>query len=314
MTRQSFYPFKSERSKSEYEAYYLERAKAWPVPAETMFLDTPSGTTLVRASGRATDPPLVLLPGARASSLMWIDSIEALSAHHRTYALDISGDAGLSVSRRETLKPEDLARWLDEVFAVLVPEGRLSLMGLSLGGLIAGQYALRRPDRLRSVVLLAPGGLVLPLAFTFFVRMTLLTLPVPGRSKGPLSRVLYWLCPDAAAGDDACRARLEQAITDVRMAWRHMALSAPDWPSALDDKTWQNFPVPCLFVVGEYEKIYSAQAAVRRLNRVAPQVKTEIISGAGHGLTLTQPDLVARKVLEFLGELEAVPEPVLQEG
>jgi pimeloyl-ACP methyl ester carboxylesterase len=41
---------------------------------------------------------------------------------------------------------------------------------------------------------------------------------------------------------------------------------------------------------------------VRRLKRVAPQVKAEIIPGCGHDLTMVQADLVARKVLAFLGE------------
>jgi pimeloyl-ACP methyl ester carboxylesterase len=313
MTRQSFYPFKSERSKSEYQAYYEERAKAWPVACETMFLDTPSGTTLVRASGRVTDPPLVLLHGARATSLMWSYSIAALSARHRVYVLDILGDAGLSVSRRATLKADDIARWLDEVFAVLVPEGPLSLMGISYGGLLAGQYAVRFPGRLRNVVLAAPGGFVLPLSFAFFVRIALLCMPVPGLGGGPFRRTLHWLFRDAERGDDACRARLEETITDLQMAWRHFALPAPDWPTTLGDKGWQDFGVPCLFLVGENEKIYSAKAAVARLHRVAPQVKTDIIPGAGHDLILVQPALVARKVLEFLGKREGVPEPVVQE-
>ena len=314
MTRQSFYPFKSEQSKSEYTAYYEERAKAWPVTCETMFLDTPSGTTLVRASGRATDPPLVLLPGARATSLMWSDSIAALSAHYRVYVLDILGDAGLSVSRREALKPDDLAGWLDEVCAVLVPEGPLSLMGISYGGLLAGQYAVRFPSRLGNVVLVAPGGFVLPFSFAFFVRIALLCIPVPGLGGGPFRRMIHWLFRDAARGDDACRARLEETITDLQMAWRHFALPAPDWPTTLNDKGWQDFGVPCLFLVGENEKIYSAKAAVARLHRVAPQVKTEIIPGAGHDLILVQPALVARKVLEFLGKREGVAEPAVQEG
>ena len=60
--------------------------------------------------------------------------------------------------------------------------------------------------------------------------------------------------------------------------------------------------MPCLFLVGENEKIYSAESAVARLKRVAPQVKAEIITGAGHDLTMVQADLVARKVLAFLGE------------
>ncbi len=310
MTRRSFYPFKSERSKSEYQAYYLKRARAWPVACETMFLDTPSGTTLVRASGRVTDPPLVLLPGARATSLMWSDSIAALSAHYRTYVLDILGDAGLSVSRRETLKADDLARWLNEVFAVLVPQGPLSLMGISYGGLLAGQYAIRFPGRLRNVVLVAPGGFVHPFSFAFFARMALLCMPVPGLGGGPFRRMIHWLLHDAEQGGDACRARLEETITDLQMAWRHFALPAPDWPTTLDARRWQRFAVPCLFLVGDNEKIYPAKAAVARLHRVAPQVKTEIIPGAGHDLILVQPALVARKVLEFLGQRKGVPESV----
>jgi hypothetical protein len=44
-------------------------------------------------SGRDTAPPLILLPGVRFGSLMWMGMIEALSARHRTCALDIIGRA-----------------------------------------------------------------------------------------------------------------------------------------------------------------------------------------------------------------------------
>jgi pimeloyl-ACP methyl ester carboxylesterase len=312
MTRQSFYPFRSERAKVEYEAYYLERAKAWPVASKTILLDTPSGTILVRSSGRATDPPLVLLPGARVSSMMWIDTIAALSARHRTYALDIIGDAGFSLNRRKISKLGDFVTWLDEVLTVLVPEGALSLMGISLGGSIAAQYAVRFPGRLRSVVLLAPAGTVLPFSLGFFVRFTLLSLPIPGLGGSPLRRTCRWLFEDAVRGDDACRARVEQAMDEAQRAARVFALPPPPWPSVLADKEWQGFRVPCLFLVGENEEIYSAEAAVRRLHRVAPQVKAEIIPGAGHDLTVVHPDLVTRKVLKFLGEREGVAAPVVQ--
>jgi pimeloyl-ACP methyl ester carboxylesterase len=62
-------------------------------------------------------------------------------------------------------------------------------------------------------------------------------------------------------------------------------------------------------LVGENEKLYSAKAAVRRLSRVAPQVKTEILAGAGHDLTLVYPDLVAGKALEFMAERKAIAAP-----
>jgi pimeloyl-ACP methyl ester carboxylesterase len=302
MTTQSFHPFRSEQAKAEYEAYCVERAKAWPVASETMLVDTAAGRTFVRASGRASDPPLVLLPGARVGSQMWSDIVAPLTAHHRTYALDIVDEVGLSVSRRKVSKPEDYVNWLDEVMTVLVPDGTFSLMGVSLGGSIAGQYAVRFPGRVRSVVLLAPAGTVLRFSFGFYARVMLLCTPLPGRGGGALRRTLLWIFEDAARGDDVCRARLERVMADLQLAVRVFALPRPPWPTVLDDEAWRNFGVPCLFLVGENEKIYSAKKAVRRLKRVAPQVKVEIIPGAGHDMGLVHPDLVGRKVLEFLDE------------
>ena len=40
--------------------------------------------------------------------------------------------------------------------------------------------------------------------------------------------------------------------------------------------------------------------------RCVAQVKTEIIPGCGHDLTIVNPDLVTGKVLQFLGEQEGV--------
>jgi pimeloyl-ACP methyl ester carboxylesterase len=237
---------------------------------------------------------------------MWADIIAALSAHHRTYALDIIGDAGFSVSRLGISKSGDFVNWLDEVLPVLIPAGSLSLMGISLGGSIAAQYALRFPERLRSVVLLAPAGTVLPFSPGFFVRFTAHCLPIPGLGADPLRRTCRWLFEDAVRGDDACRARLEKVIDELHRVVRDFALPPPPWPSVLGDREWQGFRVPCLFLVGENEKMYSAEAAVRRLRRVAPQVRAQIVTGAGHDLTMVKPDLVTRNVLEFLSEVEGV--------
>jgi pimeloyl-ACP methyl ester carboxylesterase len=52
--------------------------------------------------------------------------------------------------------------------------------------------------------------------------------------------------------------------------------------------------------VGENEKIYDAQEAVARLNRVAPEVETRVVPDAGHDLTVVQADRVNEMVLEFL--------------
>lgn len=310
MTTPSYHPFRSEQAKADYQAFYLQKAKAWPVPSETRFVDTPSGRTFVRVSGRATDPPLVLLPGTRGTSLMWTGSIAALSERYRSYALDTITDVGFSVPRREISTPEDLVNWLDEVFTALVPERPINLMGMSYGGWLASQYALRFPDRLRKVVLVAPGGTVLRFSPAFFIRVMLLSIPVPGLGRRPLQRTLNWVFQDTVRTGDKWRALVEQDLAEIVTAGRFFVLPRLIWPTVLGDEEWRRFKVPGLFLVGENEKIYSAKAAVRRLNRVAPQIKTEIIPGAGHDLTLIRAGLVARKVLEFLDE----PVPHAVEG
>lgn len=224
----------------------------------------------------------------------------SLSAHHRTFALDIIGDVGLSVNRVEVSTYDDLVRWLDEARGELVREDPVSLLGISYGGAIAAQYALRFPRRLRKVVLLAPGATVLRFSFPFFARIVLQCIPRPGAEKDPLRRMFFWLFEDAARGDAACRERLEQALAHAQLPVRNFALPIPPWPKVLTDEEWKGLAVPCLFLVGENEKIYSADAAARRLNRVALQVRAAVIPGAGHDMTLLRPDAVARRVLDFL--------------
>jgi pimeloyl-ACP methyl ester carboxylesterase len=302
MSTQSFHPFRSEQAKVEYEAVYAEMAKAWPVPFENLLIDSPSARTFVRASGRPGDPPLVLLSGTRGTSLMWVHMIAALSARRRTYALDTVNDVGLSVPKLERWPAEALVGWLDEVLRALVPEGRLDLMGMSYGGWLAGLYALRFPARVRKVVLLAPGGIVLRFSFGFFARvMMILAIRLPGASEDTLRRVLRWVFEDAFRNDN-CRRYVEGDLAWMLQAGRYFVLPRMVWPTVLDDAAWRRWTVPCLFLVGAHEKIYSPEAAVKRLRRVAPLVEAEIVPGAGHDLTMIQPDVVASRVLEFLGE------------
>ncbi len=303
----SSYPFRSEQAKAEYTRVYEEWAKRWPVPFETRLIDTPSAQTFVRISGRPTDPPLVLLSGARGTSLMWAPNIAALSAHYRTYALDTITDVGLSVARGKVSKPEDFVRWLDEVFSVLVPEGRLSLMGISYGGWLTSQYALRCPDRLEKAVIMAPACTVLRLSLSFFARVVLVCLPLPGSDGTALRRMLHWVFEDTVRSGEAGRKLVDEVLEEIMTSQRFFTLGRPPWPTVLTDEEWRTFKAPALFLVGANEKIYSPQAAIRRLNRLAPWIKTGIIPGAGHDMTLVQADLVSEKVLEFLGEPVAHP-------
>lgn len=159
----TYHPFRSEKAKEEYLKLYDTRAKKWPVISETRMVNTSYGQTFVRISGPADGKPLVLLPGAGGTSLHWGANIEALSASYKTYAVDSIYDFGRSISSRPLNNSEDLVKWLDELFNALELGEHINLMGLSYGGWLTSQYALRFPNRLCKVVLLAPAFTVLPI-------------------------------------------------------------------------------------------------------------------------------------------------------
>ena len=299
MKPSSSYPFRSAQAKAEYVALYQERAKAWPIASETRLIETPSGQTHVRVSGHPTDPPLVLLHGARGNGLMWIPNITALSAHYRTYALDTIGDIGLSVSQRKLTEADDYLNWLDEVLAVLVPESALCLVGMSYGGGLAAQYAVRFAERIRKLVLLAPAN-ALPPSFGLIFRALLTLIPRTGFRQ----RFYYWLLRDMVQSGEAGQAQVDQAIADWEVAGRCFQSLSTVWLPVISDRALQGLKVPALFMVGENEKIYSAQKAVQRLNRVAPQIQTEIIPHAGHDIWIVQAQAVTSKILDFLGDSE----------
>ncbi len=291
-----YYPYKSEAARDSYLAHYgALAATEWPVASEERMAATSYGQTFVRIAGPTGAPPLVLLPGACATSLMWAPNIQTLSKACRTYAVDRIGEVGRSICTRPVRSPDDLVAWLSELFDALKLD-RVNLAGVSYGGWLTALYALHCPARLNRAVLIAPGGGVLRVSAQFLVRVALLA--VSGRWGLP--SLFRWIFADLAHSDPK---QFDTTVERVLIATRAFdpgtALPLKVFKS-FTDAEWSDFRVPALFLVGEHERIYSADKAVRRLRQVAPRVRSEIIRGAGHDLTMVQAEAVNRLMVEFL--------------
>jgi pimeloyl-ACP methyl ester carboxylesterase len=295
MALPAYYPYRSANARNRYLAAYDEMAKDWPVPPESRMVPTSWGETFVRMSGPSGAPPLVLLPGMASTSLIWSSMITALSARYRTYAIDRNGDVGRSTSVRRMHNVDDLMSWLDELFTALLPRGSFHLGGLSYGGWLTAQYALRFPQRLSSIVLVAPGATVLSTSPQFILRgLVLLTSRRGARST------VHWLMSDLARRYPA---RLEVSLDRLMLTLRSLSRMRPISATVLTDQQLQSLRMPALYLVGENEKIYSPAKAVARLQRVAPQIQIALLPQAGHDLTIAQPDRVTERILEFLGTI-----------
>jgi len=290
------HPFRSAKAKDQYLTIYDLKAGKWPVASESRLVSTSFGETFVRISGPADAPPLVLLHGISGNSLQWISNVKALSARYRVFAVDNIYDCGRSVYTRAMKTPDDYVSWLDELFDALQLRNGINLMGLSYGGWLTTQYALSHPERLEKIVLLAPVCTVQPLSYKWIIRAVLCAVPHRYFTKS----FLYWLLEDMAQKDEASRKVLDEEAEFAFLASRSFKQRRMVNPTVLSDEELQALKVPTLYIVGENEKIYSAQKATERLNRVAPRIRIEVVPNAGHDLTVVQAELVNRKVLEFL--------------
>jgi pimeloyl-ACP methyl ester carboxylesterase len=291
----AYHPFRSQPAQEKYLALYDEREKTWPVPFEAQMVETSYGSTYVRISGPEDAPVLVLLHGFGGNSLQWIPNIATLSQTYQVYALDNIYDHGRSIYSREMESSYDYVAWLDEVFTNLELGNEIHLVGLSYGGWLTSQYAMYYPERLAKIVLVAPAATVLPLNSEWLKRAVLSSLPHRYFAKSFMS----WLLEDYVNQDAESSKMIDEWTEEAYVGARSFKLKSLVHPTVLSNAEWSQITTPTLFLVGENEKIYAAQEAVKRLNSVAPSIETIIIPNAGHDLTIVQAELVNAKILEF---------------
>ncbi|PLX44479.1 MAG: hypothetical protein C0611_14060 [Desulfobacteraceae bacterium] len=95
--------------------------------------------------------PLLLISGVSGGTWSWEESIEAWSPHFRVIVFDNIG-AGRSSKPNHPYTIEEMA---DHAAAVLDAAGvrQVGVVGLSMGGMIAQELAIRHPDRVHRLVL-----------------------------------------------------------------------------------------------------------------------------------------------------------------
>jgi pimeloyl-ACP methyl ester carboxylesterase len=125
--------------------------------------------------------PLLVIHGGGGDARTWWDNIAILAERYKVYAPDLPGFGGSQPLRGSYFIPE-LSGFID-VFARRLGLENFHLMGHSLGGGIALDYALKMPGKVRKLVLVS--SLCLGEEIAFWIR--LLSLPALLRSIGAVA-------------------------------------------------------------------------------------------------------------------------------
>jgi pimeloyl-ACP methyl ester carboxylesterase len=275
--------YKSEAGERAIKDRYLQFLKHWPVANEQLRIPTREGETFVIASGPKAAPPVILLHGTAINSIMWMGDISAWSQDFRVYAVDIIGDAGLSAPSRPAYASDAYAQWLDDVLQGLGVE-KASFVGISLGAWIALDYAARRPERVRSVVVIAPGGLASKNALLWV--LPLLLLGKWGRKK-----IAAKISGPASASPSPAEKAVSDFMAIVFKNMRQRKKSLPD----LSDVSLKRLRMPLLAILAGKDVFLDSQRARERLETNVPKGEINFLPDSYHSISnQTQP------ILEFL--------------
>lgn len=254
------------------EAIYRDELAAWPVPHEERVVATSFGSTFVVVSGPEQGPPLVLLHGSSANPVSWAPAIPAWARHRRVYAVDVPGEPGRSAPTRLDL-PTEHHRWLGEVLDALNLT-TTAMVGESLGGWLAVDWAQRNPERVTALILICPGGVGRQRRETVVVALLLRLIS--------LRRSMSWL-----VGSDALPA---SALT----IQRHFRPRMPPLP-IVDDESLRRLSMPLLVVLGARDRLFDSAGTRRRLASTVEHAEVVVLPDRGHAL-----DRPTDLVLDFL--------------
>jgi len=264
--------YKSDEAERAVRERYLEILKHWPVPNRQLRVPTRQGETFIIACGDESAPPLLLLHGSIANSAMWIGDVAAWSKHLRIYAVDMIGDAGLSAPSRPPLSSDAHALWLDDVLQALSLT-RVSMAGVSLGGWLALDYAIRRPGRVENLVLVCPGGVG---RVKVEVVLKLLPLQMLGSwGKRKASEVVLGRAP---ANPSPALQSFLQFFQLIQENFRPRRVKLP----VFSDDALKSLNMPVLAIVGGKDVLIDSDGTKRRLERNVAGVQIRYIPEAGH--------------------------------
>lgn len=233
-------------------------------------------------------PPIVFVHGTRFSAGQWSSQLDALRDEFRVAAVDLPGHGARSA------QPWSLDA-ATEIIASAVDSlgcGPALVVGHSLGGYVSLEFARRRPERVRGLVLAGASA----------------------STRGPWATPYRWLAglvPRLPADrlsrwNDRLLRRLhppEVVEATIRSGYAFHSLPAA-WGEVLgrfDASAMRRVAAPVLILNGEKDTVF--RSGETEFARAHPDARVELIPRARHLANFDDPDAFSAAVRRFAREL-----------
>ncbi|MFJ4577805.1 bifunctional 3-oxoadipate enol-lactonase/4-carboxymuconolactone decarboxylase PcaDC [Streptomyces echinatus] len=245
--------------------------------------ETPPNTLQYRFDGPEDAPVLILGPSLGTTWHMWDRQVPELTKQWRVFRFDLPGHGGAPAHPADSVT-ELTARLLATLDALGVQ--RFGYAGCALGGAVGIELALRHPERLASLALVAASP-------RFGTADEFRQRGVVVRTNGldPIARTApdRWFTGGFAAAQPAIT---EWAVQMVRTTDPGCYIAACEALAAFDVRAeLGRVGVPTLVLVGSDDQV-TGPAEARTLVAGIPDARLAVVPGASHLVPVEQPAAV----------------------
>jgi 3-oxoadipate enol-lactonase len=243
-------------------------------------------------------PPILFAHGLLWSGRMFDAQVAALRDRYRCVTFDFRGQGRSSVTRdgydMDTLSQDAAA--LIEALGI----GPCHFVGLSMGGFIGMRLGARRPELLRSLILLETAADAEPPANVRRYRQFLVVerLLGPGPIAGRVMPIMFgrsFMSDPARAAERAAWQR--RLAANDRVGVRRATLGVIDRRAIADELG--SITLPTLVIEGEEDTAVAPERAKRTAERIRG-ARLVMIPRAGHTSSVEEPAAVTAAIEDFL--------------
>lgn len=251
-----------------------------------------NGTRLYyELAGAQASESVVLIHGFSLDTRMWDDQFEVFAERYRVLRYDARGFGRSALPSSPYLHVDDVLALLKHL--QLTPA---HLIGLSMGGGLALDFALVYPEATRSLTLVdaALGGFAWTKDWGVYGALA--------RADGVAAAKRAWLLDELFAPANehpGVAARLAQMVADYS-GYHWVAHDLGRWADLPPHRPLEQLRTPTLVLVGERD-LPDFQHIGQTIAARAPNARQVMLAGAGHMSNMEAPDQFNEAVLSFLG-------------
>jgi 3-oxoadipate enol-lactonase len=269
-----------------------EPAATVPGGTESRYLAVNGGRIYYEVAGQG--PAIVFIHGGFGDRRMWDPQFSTLARNYRVVRYDHRGFGNSSAPDSAYTATDDLVKLLDHLAI-----NKATVVGNSVGGGVALDFAVAHPQRVNKVVVVASGANGYPFKPEDWATMRN-AFKVAGESGVDSAAALWLKDPMIAVSSRSARsaALVRQMVLDnkniFRMEnWPRGTLAPPAYERLAELK------MPVLLIVGDQD-IAPVQRVAAATAAGVPHGKLVVMPGADHLPQLADPDAFNRHLTTFL--------------